>query len=259
MSEQKMTTVDVTVNKSFMNAIGNVSAVSKNVIIKKFPDDRVGLVQQSKGGEIIINLTAPLTSFNYDKQVAIKNFPAFQKTLDIIEDVKFSIKENAEGTPVSIILSDKELDVEFSLEKTSAIRSGKTVLPTLDDNLYTQLVITEDELKELKSLISALIADKAENGTRLNATYDSVDNELLLKFNAVKAIGNSFTKKMTPETQASDNFNLTFDPLFFTWLPSGDYTLNISNGTKKFIQATMTDSNKDTEVATYVFTAGLLK
>jgi len=258
MSEQ-MTIVDVSVNKAFMDAINSITNVSKNLIIKQFPDDRIGLVQQSKGGEIIINLTAPGTSFDYDKQVAIKNFPAFYKTLGILDDAKISIKERADGSPALIILSDNETEIEFSLEKASAIRSGKTTLPPLDDDSYISVELSEDNLKDIKSLTSSLIIDKAENGTRLISTYKSENNEVELKFNSVKAIGNSFTKTLEPQVEAKEDFSLVFDPLFFTWLPTGDYTLKISNGDKKFIQATMVDKTKEDEKATYVFTAGILK
>ncbi len=250
------TNISIEVNKNFLEAIDNITNISKNIVIKPFPNDRIGLVQRSKGGEITCNVTAPKSYFTYDKEVAIKNFPSFSKTYNLLTEPKIEIKERSDGTPCAIVAADNDTQVEFSLEKPSAIHSGKTNLPPLEENNHVIVKFSDEVIKTIKTLTSSLIVDKAENGTRLTAIYKSEDNELKLHFAAVKALGNSFTKTYSPELKAESDFNLSFDPLFFTWLPSGDYEIIINNGPRGFIQAVMVDKEKDVEKATYVFTAG---
>ena len=250
------TNIGVKVNKNFLEAISNITNIAKNVVIKPFPDNRIGIVQRSKGGEITCNLTAPDNSFTYTKEVAIKNFPSFYKTYNLLTEPRIEITERSDGTPCAIVAADNDTQVDFSLEKPSAIRSGKTLLPPLAESNHIIVTLTDEIIKVIKTLTSSLIIDKAESGTRLNASYKADTNDLLLQFLAVKAVGNAFTKKYKPEVQAKSDFVLSFDPLFFTWLPSGDYQVIINNGEKAFIQAKMVDIENNVEKATYVFTAG---
>ena len=252
----KETIVPVDVNKNFLEAISNIGSISKNIVIKPFNNDRVGVVQRSKGGEITCNLSVPSTSFTYNKEVAIKNFPSFYKTYGLLENPRIEIKERNDDVPFAIIAADDDTQVDFSLEKPTAIRSGKINLPPLAENDHIIVTLKDESIRVIKTLTSSLIVDKAESGTRLNVTYTVDTNELSLEFVAVKALGNSFTKKYTPEVKALNNFKLSFDPLFFTWLPNGDYDIIINNGGRAFIQAKFVDKDKDVEKATYVFTAG---
>lgn len=255
MSNSK--TIDVNFKSSFFDSIKNITNITKSLVIKPFGNGRVGLVQRSEGGEITVNLSADKSSFNYEKEISIKNFPSFYNTFKALNDPKVSIKESEAEVPVSIILNDGTTKIEFALQKPTAIRHGKPKLPDLVDGEYVSFTIDDNMLKDIKTLTNNLIVDKAEDGSRLVGTYEEDSESIVLHFKAIKALGNSFTKTLPITNKADESFDITLDPMFFTWLPNGSYEIVLSNSEIKYIRATMNEvDGENKEIATYVFIAG---
>jgi hypothetical protein len=264
-----MRQVPVEFNSDFFKSIHKISKkISSKILIKQF-EEKLKIVQQSDGAEIIINMSAPMEMFNYNRELGLGDFPTFINVFNAMgENPKIVVNEKEIGDnkyeAVSVTLTGEDgTSAIIAASQPSVCKSGKSPLPEVsEDHFYFE--ITEEELKNIKLLTGALVTETAEFGTALAIKKDKEDSSVSLRFKGDSALGNGFTKHYdVPNTEEVD-IKLMFDPLFFMWLPNNDYKIRVAdykdNSKTPHIMATAIETDGDEkEICTQNFIAGRLK
>ena len=216
-------------------------------------------------------MSAPASMFDYDKPVAIGNFPNFNSVYSAVGNgSSIQIVETdpepetgLDPEPMSLILKNETgTKIEYALSNVNSIKSGRSALPQCGEEYATSIELKADEIKNIQALTGALVVNGSEAGTKLRITKSKGDDQLKLSFQGIEAIGNSFDKLYTTDNEDSE-IDLTFDPLFFEWVAPGiNYKFTVANAEKEnsdavdFIIATGTMTEKEEEIATFNYIAG---
>jgi len=258
-----MKTTNVEFNPKFLDALKAITNINSDLVIKEW-NNKISIRAQSKGKEIIIDIKAPLSGFNYkDGMIGIKDFNKLYKVYSVVENptiaVKTSDEDNKETKVKSIIVDGTNTKIEYTTHDVRKLgMSPKDELPPFAEEDTVEFDVDEDTLKNIKQLTSVLIEDSAEKGTRLDVFKSKGGSEVKFRFKGLTANGNSFDK--TFESTGTDKeIGINFDPLFFSWMPNGDYKIRVVDGPAKFIMAQTTVKDEDgSEICTYSFIAGKL-
>lgn len=258
-----MTITNVEFNPKFLDALKAITNINPDLVIKEW-NDKISIRAQSKGKEIIIDIKAPITGFNFKEGlVGIKDFNKFYKVYSVVDNPSIKIKhlddKTKEENVKALIVDGKTTKIEFASHNPRKLgMSDKDELPAFTESDSFTFDVDEETLKNLKSLTSALIEQAAEKGTRLDVFKEAGAEQVKFRFKGLTANGNSFDKTFDIEG-CNKEISLNFDPLFFSWMPNGDYKVRVVDGPAKFIMAQTTVKDEDeSEICTYSFIAGKL-
>jgi hypothetical protein len=258
---------EVPYNPKFLNAVKDITKINTNLVFKEYKD-QVSIRAQSQGKEIIIDIKAPISGFNYKNGIiGIKDFPKFYSVYNVVSNPKIFLKEDISDSGTteidqvkSIIVEGDNTKIEFATHNPRLLgMSEKDELPPYQPEDTIEFDISEDMLKNIKQLSNALIEASAEKGTRLDIYKPEGSDTVKFRFKGTVATGNSFDKSFQC-SGTTRSIGLNFDPLFFTWMPNYDYKIRVIDGPgkAKFIMAQTTVKDKDEEICTYSFIAGKL-
>lgn len=256
--------VPVSYTPEFLKAINTVKKISSDWVIKQY-NDKLSMRAQSDGKEIVLDIKAPINGFNYKNvNIGIKDFTKFFTVYSLVENPQIFIKESFNditGDTIkvnSIIIDGSNTKIEFAAHAPDKLlnNSNKTELPPFNLINSFSFDISKELLTDIKRLTTQLVEDSAESGSRLDVFKPKGSSIATFRFKGIS--GNSFDKKFDV-IGTSDEVNLNFDPLFFTWLTNDTYEIRVVNDTSRFMTASSKVlDEKNTEICTYTFIAGKL-
>jgi hypothetical protein len=258
---------NVEFSPEFLDAIKSITNISSAIGIQH-TEDEIVIAQRSEGKEINVRMTAPKSSFNYDKDFGISDFPNFYSVYKVLNGqgtVGIDVNEVGSDDHVeaaSLTVANEDTSIEYGLSNMTRIGAGKKKENGFKD--FTTIEIPEDVVKNIQVLTKALVVSPSSAGTKLSILSEAGSNNVSLKFESNVALGNSFTREFEGDNEALE-VKLVFDPFFFTWLPANDYKLKIvvaDGEVAKVNHIVATGIIRDAdgnEVCTQNFTAGKLR
>ncbi len=222
-------TTEVSFNPKYFEAIKEITKVSNKIAFQQTAD-KVVVAHQSEGKEVNVFVEAPKEMFNYNHDVGMIDFNNFNTVFKALgENATISIDEIGEGDDAEANLMHVNGDasnVSYGLSTVELMKGGRTVMPGRAETHTSSFTITEEQLKNIKQLTSALIVNGSGTGTKLSILSEKGDTNVKLTFAAHESVGHTFVKDFDSDN-ADVEVKLVFDPLFFTWLPNNDYIFHV--------------------------------
>ena len=222
-------------NKEYLNFVQSLSTISESIIFKKAIETNVGFISKTEAEAIedikIIDdkekifissendsstikyfLFAKPENFEFDsEEIAFYNFNEFYNLLQVFTTPDIEQKEN------KITISEGKTKIKYLLSDAEVLKRGPKKL-LIKDKSDVKFVLTKEQLKELKKIISLLGSAKCQ--------FEISKDKLICKlFN--DSHDNSFEKEYEIKEKNTDELSMIISSEIFTLIPDLDYTIEI--------------------------------
>lgn len=202
---------------AFIEAISELTAVNKTVVIEKNDDDtEVKILGRDADKSTAYVLKAPIDYFNFDQDsICMYNYQEFFSLYSVLENAELELDDS------NIIISEDKTEINFRLTDEDDINKGDNFSGVNFSDPDVELEMDSTFITKIKSLISA---------SKIDANFITFmangDGTLTYRLKHSR-LPNTFEQTLDVTDNSEEDFKITVTRESFSKIPTADYTVGL--------------------------------